>query len=151
MKRSIGRILTTHAGSLPRPADLLAMGEVNGKADAAAYEARLAQAVGEIVRKQVELGIDVVDDGEYGKPGFVTYVIELSMSACRASKSTPSAPAATPGRARAKRGRFRNSMPPPRRSPARATCTWCVPARSPIADTRSSCGASPISAPRLPP
>jgi 5-methyltetrahydropteroyltriglutamate--homocysteine methyltransferase len=76
MKRSIGRILTTHAGSLPRPADLLAMGEVNGKADAAAYEARLAQAVGEIVRKQVELGIDVVDDGEYGKPGFVTYVNE---------------------------------------------------------------------------
>jgi 5-methyltetrahydropteroyltriglutamate--homocysteine methyltransferase len=76
MKRSTGRILTTHAGSLPRPADLLAMGEANGKADAAAYEARLAEAVGEIVRKQAELGIDVVDDGEYGKPGFVTYVNE---------------------------------------------------------------------------
>jgi 5-methyltetrahydropteroyltriglutamate--homocysteine methyltransferase len=76
MKRSTGRILTTHAGSLPRPADLLAMGEANGKVDAAAYEARLAQAVGEIVRKQAELSIDVIDDGEYGKPGFVTYVNE---------------------------------------------------------------------------
>jgi 5-methyltetrahydropteroyltriglutamate--homocysteine methyltransferase len=76
MKRSTGRILTTHAGSLPRPADLLAMGEANGKADAAVYEARLAEAVGEIVRQQAELGIDVVCDGEYGKPGFVTYVNE---------------------------------------------------------------------------
>src|SRR3984893_2228233 len=74
MKRSTGRILTTHAGSLPRPADLLAMGEANGRTDAAGYEARLAEAVGEIVRKQAELGIDIVDDGEYGKPGFVTYV-----------------------------------------------------------------------------
>jgi 5-methyltetrahydropteroyltriglutamate--homocysteine methyltransferase len=79
MKRSTGRILTTHAGSLPRPADLLAMGEArqDGKPiDPKAYEARLAGAVGEIVRKQAELGIDIVDDGEFGKPGFVTYVNE---------------------------------------------------------------------------
>jgi len=77
MKRSTHRILTTHAGSLPRPADLLAMGEAKqeGKpVDAAAYEARLTEAVGEIVRRQAALGIDVVDDGEYGKPGFVSYV-----------------------------------------------------------------------------
>jgi 5-methyltetrahydropteroyltriglutamate--homocysteine methyltransferase len=76
MKRSTSRILTTHAGSLPRPADLLAMSEATGKSDAAAHEVRLAGAVGEIVRKQAELGIDVIDDGEYGKPGFVTYVNE---------------------------------------------------------------------------
>src|SRR5215467_2007199 len=79
MQRSTDRILTTHAGSLPRPAALLAMSEAmqDGKpVDAATYEARLTQAVGEIVRKQAELGIDIVDDGEFGKPGFVTYVNE---------------------------------------------------------------------------
>jgi 5-methyltetrahydropteroyltriglutamate--homocysteine methyltransferase len=76
MKRSTERILTTHAGSLPRPADLLAMGEAqqDGKPVDKVYEARLSEAVGEIVRKQADLGIDIVDDGEYGKPGFVTYV-----------------------------------------------------------------------------
>ena len=73
MKLSTERILTTHAGSLPRPADLLAMGEARADGDPA-YEARLAEAVSEIVRKQAALGIDIVDDGEYGKPGFVTYV-----------------------------------------------------------------------------
>jgi 5-methyltetrahydropteroyltriglutamate--homocysteine methyltransferase len=77
MKHSTDRILTTHAGSLPRPADLLAMSEAkqDGRpGDGKAYEARLAEAVAEIVRKQAELGIDIIDDGEYGKPGFVTYV-----------------------------------------------------------------------------
>src|SRR6202030_3998668 len=73
MKLSTERILTTHAGSLPRPADLLAVGEAKPDGDPA-YEARLAEAVSEIVRKQAALGIDIVDDGEYGKPGFVTYV-----------------------------------------------------------------------------
>jgi 5-methyltetrahydropteroyltriglutamate--homocysteine methyltransferase len=79
MKRSTDRILTTHAGSLPRPADLLAMAEAiqDGKAvDAAAYEARLAQAVDIVVREQAERGIDIVNDGEFGKPGFVSYVNE---------------------------------------------------------------------------
>jgi hypothetical protein len=49
-KRSTERILTTHAGSLPRPADLLAVGEArqdDKPVDTAAYEARLAQAVGD--------------------------------------------------------------------------------------------------------
>jgi 5-methyltetrahydropteroyltriglutamate--homocysteine methyltransferase len=77
MKRSTDRILTTHAGSLPRPADLLAMVEAqqDGKpVDSARYAARLTEAVGQIVRRQAEIGIDIVDDGEYGKPGFVNYV-----------------------------------------------------------------------------
>jgi 5-methyltetrahydropteroyltriglutamate--homocysteine methyltransferase len=79
MKRSSERILTTHVGSLPRPADLLAMmdaKEKNKGFESAAHETRLRSAVGEIVKKQVELGIDVVDDGEYGKPSFVTYMNE---------------------------------------------------------------------------
>ena len=78
MKHSTDRILTTHAGSLPRPPDLLALIERDGpKAfDTAAAATRLTAAVGEIVHKQVDLGVDVVDDGEYGKPSFVSYINE---------------------------------------------------------------------------
>ncbi len=79
MQHSTDRIITTHAGSLPRPADLLDMllARAEGKpVDEAAYTARLPGAVQEIVDKQAELGIDVVDDGEYSKPSFVTYVNE---------------------------------------------------------------------------
>jgi 5-methyltetrahydropteroyltriglutamate--homocysteine methyltransferase len=63
------RILTSHAGSLPRPEDLIeasrlrAAGEL---ADEAAYEADLAVAVGRVVARQRDAGIDVVNDGEYG-------------------------------------------------------------------------------------
>jgi 5-methyltetrahydropteroyltriglutamate--homocysteine methyltransferase len=78
MKHSVDRILTTHAGSLPRPPDLL---DLIKSGDGAVFEqrssaGRLRNAVGEIVRRQAELGIDVVDDGEYGKPSFVSYINE---------------------------------------------------------------------------
>src|SRR5262245_61938819 len=79
MQLSTKRILTTHAGSLPRPADLLDMtlAPLQGRAaDEAARQARLPGAVKEIVKKQIELGIDVIDDGEYSKPSFITYVGE---------------------------------------------------------------------------
>jgi 5-methyltetrahydropteroyltriglutamate--homocysteine methyltransferase len=79
MKRSTERILTTHAGSLPRPDDLLAMVQARaqgGRFDEPAYSARLRQAVADVVRQQVRLGIDVVDDGEMSKPGFIHYVNE---------------------------------------------------------------------------
>jgi len=66
MKRSTNRILTTHVGSLPRPADLMEM--YRDQAPAEKLEARLTSAVAEVVRQQVEAGIDVVNDGEYGKP-----------------------------------------------------------------------------------
>jgi len=77
MQRSTDRILTTHAGSLPRPPDLLQMMRAKSRGepvDEQALAARVGSAVAEIVRKQVDLGIDVVDDGELGKPSFVTYV-----------------------------------------------------------------------------
>src|SRR2546430_9797012 len=79
MPRSGGRLLTAHAGSLPRPGDLLEL--IQAKAtgrpyDQEAFAARVRQAVGEIVGKQTELGVDVVDDGEMGKPGFIPYVNE---------------------------------------------------------------------------
>ena len=79
MQHSTKRILTTHAGSLPRPPDLLDMtlARQEGRAvDEAARQQRLPGAVKEIVNKQIELGIDVIDDGEYSKPSFVTYVAE---------------------------------------------------------------------------
>src|SRR4051812_10902995 len=59
------RILTTHAGSLPRPTDLIELFTSNAPDDAVA--ARTTSAVAEIVREQREAGIDVVDDGEFGK------------------------------------------------------------------------------------
>ena len=79
MKRSTDRILTTHAGSLPRPVELLEMvaSRAAGRpVDTAAYAVRLREAVGDIVRRQVQLGVDVIDDGEMSKPGFIHYVNE---------------------------------------------------------------------------
>jgi 5-methyltetrahydropteroyltriglutamate--homocysteine methyltransferase len=77
MKRSTERILITHTGSLARPKDLLDQmrAKLHGEAyDSAAYAERLRSAVAEVVRKQVESGIDVVTDGEQSKAGFFTYV-----------------------------------------------------------------------------
>src|SRR5579864_752163 len=76
MKRSTERILTTHTGSLPRPPDLLAMAAAleRGAGDLVAFEARVPSAVAEIVRRQVEAGVDVVNDGEQSKPSYATYV-----------------------------------------------------------------------------
>jgi 5-methyltetrahydropteroyltriglutamate--homocysteine methyltransferase len=79
MKRSADRILTTHVGSLPRPEDMFAlmMDRMDGKpVDEAAYAARVAKAVKDIVRQQAELGLDVVNDGEMGKVSFITYAAE---------------------------------------------------------------------------
>lgn len=66
MKGSTNRILTTHAGSLPRPADLREL--YREEAATEKLEPRLASAVAEVVRQQKDAGIDVVNDGEFGKP-----------------------------------------------------------------------------------
>jgi len=79
MKRSTDRILTTHVGSLPRPASLFAMMKLKyeGQAvDPAALDAEVKSAVAEIVRKQAEIGLDVISDGEMSKVGFIPYVNE---------------------------------------------------------------------------
>src|SRR5262245_2140451 len=70
MKRSDSRILTTHAGSLPRPDDLIELNRSRQKGEAtdeAAYEHRLRVAVEDVVRRQKDAGIDIVGDGEFGK------------------------------------------------------------------------------------
>src|SRR5215475_13268590 len=77
MKQSTERILTTHTGSLPRPDDLLTMlyrKEKSESQDQAALEARVRTAVAEIVRKQLDAGVDVVNDGEVGRISYATYV-----------------------------------------------------------------------------
>ena len=71
MKHSTERILTTHAGSLSRPANLIAMTRARAAGeskDDEAFAQVLAASVIHVVRKQRELGIDIVDDGEFGKP-----------------------------------------------------------------------------------
>jgi 5-methyltetrahydropteroyltriglutamate--homocysteine methyltransferase len=65
MKRSINRILTTHVGSLPRPNDLIELYQQN--APDTALLPRLKSAVAEVVKQQRDAGIDIVDDGEFGK------------------------------------------------------------------------------------
>jgi len=76
MKHSQDRILTTHVGSLSRPPDLLAANRARAEGkplDAAAYARTLAGAVAGVVKKQREIGIDIVNDGEFGKPASATY------------------------------------------------------------------------------
>jgi 5-methyltetrahydropteroyltriglutamate--homocysteine methyltransferase len=77
MLRSTDRIVTTHTGSLPRPADLIEMiraREQGNGGDEAAFQARVREAVAEVVRLQMDAGIDIVSDGEEGKPSYATYV-----------------------------------------------------------------------------
>ena len=77
MKRSTDRILTTHTGSLPRPADLTTLLEsldAGTPPDPAAFATRVRRAVVDVVRQQIETGVDVVNDGEQGKVGYSTYV-----------------------------------------------------------------------------
>lgn len=71
MKRSTDRILTTHVGSLIRPKTLLDTAK-----DQAAHERELARAVTQIVALQAKAGIDVVNDGEFGKSGWANYALE---------------------------------------------------------------------------
>jgi len=77
MIRSTDRFLTTHTGSLPRPDDLIRMmyaKEEGVPVDRGALDQRVRGAVAEVVKKQVEAGIDIVNDGEMSKPSYATYV-----------------------------------------------------------------------------
>src|SRR5579885_570553 len=77
MQRSTARFLTTHTGSLPRPADLVRMmfaREEGVPVDEAALKARVRAAVIEIARRQAAAGIDVINDGEASKPSYATYI-----------------------------------------------------------------------------
>jgi 5-methyltetrahydropteroyltriglutamate--homocysteine methyltransferase len=78
MQRSTDRILTTHVGSLPRTqavTDVL-FARAAGRADDTGAAATIANAVKEVVRRQVAVGIDIVSDGEMSKISYATYVSE---------------------------------------------------------------------------
>jgi len=77
MQRSKDRILTTHAGSLPRGEPLGSMliaHERGDKIDQAAFEKAIETRVAHVLKKQQEVGIDIANDGEQGRVGFQTYI-----------------------------------------------------------------------------
>jgi 5-methyltetrahydropteroyltriglutamate--homocysteine methyltransferase len=78
MRRSQNRILTTHVGSLVRPSELrdLASAAETDPTARETYEHALANAISKVVREQVDAGIDVVNDGEFAKSGWSTYVLQ---------------------------------------------------------------------------
>src|SRR5919201_5056025 len=79
MNRSIDRILVSHVGSLVRPMsirDILSARDHGQPYDEAAYEKTLREEVANVVRKQADVGVDIVSDGEYGKAGWIRYVAE---------------------------------------------------------------------------
>src|SRR5215472_13874949 len=79
MKTSQDRILTTHVGSLPRPPELkqLLVSKDQGQSyDKEALDRLTREAVRDIVRRQAEVGIDIVNDGEMSKPGYSTYIAD---------------------------------------------------------------------------
>ena len=76
MKRSDDRILTTHVGSLPRPPGMavtLYARETGGAHDRAALARGIKDSVSDVVRRQLEIGTDIVNDGEHSKFNFITY------------------------------------------------------------------------------
>ena len=79
MKTSADRILTTHVGSLPRPAplrELLVRKDKGEPYDKGELDRLTKQAVADIVRRQTAAGVDIVDDGEMSKPGYSTYIAD---------------------------------------------------------------------------
>jgi len=77
MQRSRDRFLTTHTGSLPRPDDLIRMmyaKEEGVPVDRQALAARVREAVAEVVKKQADAGVDLINDGEMSKPSYATYI-----------------------------------------------------------------------------
>jgi 5-methyltetrahydropteroyltriglutamate--homocysteine methyltransferase len=77
MQRSTDRFLTTHTGSLPRPEDLIKTmyaKEEGVPVDLKALAARVRSAVAELVKKQADAGIDLINDGEMSKPSYATYI-----------------------------------------------------------------------------
>ncbi len=93
MRRSTERILTTHVGSLPRPPELIEVmiAEDRGETvDGEVYQDKLKRAVDAIVARQVELGVDIVDDGELSKRGFAVYAHERLGGLTATGRARPS-------------------------------------------------------------
>src|SRR6204780_5911540 len=78
MKRSQNRILTTHVGSIVRPQHLRDLAASAGESaeNKQRYEQALRESVAEIVKMQAKAGIDIVNDGEFGKSSWSNYILE---------------------------------------------------------------------------
>src|SRR6516162_8919491 len=79
MKRSTDRILTTHTGSLPRTAEvieLLLAEQQNRDSHKAELNAAVGEAIAHVVQKQIESGIDVINDGEQGRTDYTVHVLD---------------------------------------------------------------------------
>src|SRR6056297_3033108 len=93
MKRSESRIRTTHVGSLPRPDELVAFMVAQDKGERVAdadFEAALARAVNDVARRQKDLGVDTISDGEFSKRGFAVYAHERLAGLEATGKPRPS-------------------------------------------------------------
>jgi len=94
MKTSTDRVLTTHVGSIPRPENVRALlrARLGGQAiDEAELGVRAAEAVAEVVRRQAEVGLDIVSDGEMSKTSFLAYTDERLTGFVPAAANDPSA------------------------------------------------------------
>ena len=92
MQRSQDRILTTHVGSIVRPQAMLDLASFRSgpPKDPVEYAKVVREAVFEVVRRQVAAGIDIVNDGEYGKSSWANYVLErISGFETRPGKPSP--------------------------------------------------------------
>ncbi len=78
MRTSTERILTTHTGSLPRPARVVErlLAERDGHSDPAALDAAVAAAVADVVERQLAVGLDVINDGEQGRTDYTVHVLD---------------------------------------------------------------------------
>ncbi|QEH76755.1 hypothetical protein EIK56_00675 [Sphingomonas sp. C8-2] len=98
MRRSTDRILTTHGGNLPRPADLDAL-LVDADSNRDAIEKRLPLAVQEVVDKQIACGVTVINDGEYVKAANMGSYTSYIQSRVTGWETLPRDPSAAPKRA----------------------------------------------------
>ena len=96
MIRSTDRIMVTHAGTLPRSPELVKQVMARGRGqpyDAAVLEKELTASVAAVVKKQAEIGIDSINDGEHGKTTFSNYCRERLGGSATASTKPGPAPA----------------------------------------------------------
>jgi 5-methyltetrahydropteroyltriglutamate--homocysteine methyltransferase len=106
MKTSTHRILTTHVGSIPRPESIrtLLRARLGGQTiDESELAARVAEAVTEVVRRQAEVGLDVISDGEMGKVSFLGYAEERLTGFVPVPADDPNVPSSNVGSAWARR------------------------------------------------
>src|SRR6202048_4118472 len=92
MKRSNERILTTHTGSLPRTAkvvELLLAEQKNPGARKAELDAAVREAIAHVVQKQIECGIDIINDGEQGRTDYTVHVLDRLPRVFRAGAPPP--------------------------------------------------------------